>query len=282
MRLRTFWTIWTIWTGQGQAERSMTTLPDLLYVALFAVGLPLWDYLSGWPAFHRQLEADPARARMRLWRGAIVYPWAMVAVGAALWLANDRSWTSLGLSVPDGWRLWVAVGLVLLIVVYNVHSAAAVARDAQARASVRQQFFGKIADVMPHTRSELCWFGGVSLTAGFCEEFLFRGYFIWALAPWLGWWGAAALSVALFASGHAYQGWNGALRTGVVGTLFTLVVAILNSLWPAIMLHALIDLGAGVMAWLALREVQATGDVMEVAKPTEAQSALQVDASEGT
>jgi len=23
----------------------MTTLPDLLYVALFAVALPLWDYL---------------------------------------------------------------------------------------------------------------------------------------------------------------------------------------------------------------------------------------------
>ena len=83
------------------------------------------------------------------------------------------------------------------------------------------------------------WFGGVSLTAGFCEEFLFRGYFIWALAPWLGWWGAAALSLLIFASGHAYQGWNGALRTGIVGAIFTLVVAIFGSLWPAIALHAL-------------------------------------------
>ena len=216
----------------------MATLLDLLYVALFAVVLPLWGYLVSWPAFDRQLQADPARARKRLWIGAIGYPWALVAVGAALWIANDRSWTSLGFSVPDGWRLWVSVGLVLLIVVYNVYSAAAVARDPEARASVRQQFFGKLADVMPHTRTELYWFGGVSLTAGFCEEFLYRGYFIWALAPWLGWWGAAALSVALFASGHAYQGWNGVLRTGIVGTLFTLVVAIFNSLWPAIVLHA--------------------------------------------
>ncbi|MCI0376926.1 MAG: CPBP family intramembrane metalloprotease [Gemmataceae bacterium] len=46
------------------------------------------------------------------------------------------------------------------------------------------------------------WFGGVSLTAGFCEEFLFRGYFIWVFAPWLGWWGAAALSVLIFAILH--------------------------------------------------------------------------------
>jgi hypothetical protein len=51
-----------------------------------------------------------------------------------------------------------------------------------------------------------------------------------------------------------YQGWNGALRTGVVGAFFTLVVGIFNSLWPAIALHALVDLGAGMMAWLALRE----------------------------
>jgi membrane protease YdiL (CAAX protease family) len=104
----------------------------------------------------------------------------------------------------------------------------------------------------------------VSLTAGCCEEFLFRGYFIRALAPWLGWWGAATLSLLIFASGHAYQGWNGALRTGIVGAIFTLVVAIFGSLRPAIALRALIDLSNGMFAWLAPREGQATGDVMEV------------------
>lgn len=256
----------------------MATLPDLLYVAMFAVVLPLLDYLVLWPAFLRRLQADPARARTWLYAGGITVPWAVVAVGAALWLSNDRSWTSLGFSVPDGWRLWVAVALVLLIVVYSVQSAAAVARDPKARASVRQQF-GKIADLMPHTRTDLYRFGGVSLTAGFCEEFLFRGYFIWALAPWLGWWGAAALSVPLFASGHAYQGWNGALRTGIVGTFFTLAVAIFRSLWPAIVLHVLVDLGAGFIAWLTLREAQATDDVMEVERQPERPSASGVESN---
>ena len=235
----------------------MTTLPDLLYVALFAVALPLWDYLVSWRAFDRRLEADPARARKRLWVEAIGYSWALVAIGSSLWRANDRPWALLGFSVPDGWRLWVAVGLVLLLVAYYVQAAAAVARDAASRASVQQQFSGKLADVMPRTRAELYWFGGVALTAGFCEEFLYRGYFIWALAPWLGWWGAAGLSVLVFACGHAYQGWNGVLRTGIVGTFFTAVVAIFDSLWPAIALHALVDLGGGLIGWLALREEQA-------------------------
>jgi uncharacterized protein len=70
----------------------------------------------------------------------------------------------------------------------------------------------------------------VSITAGFCEEFLFRGYFIWVFAPWLGWWGAATLSLAIFAVAHIYQGWNGVLRTGIMGAVFTLLVWLSESL----------------------------------------------------
>ena len=65
----------------------MPTLADLLYVTLFAGALPLWDALGSTPRFDRQVAADPVRARMRLWIGAIVWPWALVAIGAAIWLA---------------------------------------------------------------------------------------------------------------------------------------------------------------------------------------------------
>ncbi len=256
----------------------MTTLPDLLYVSLFAVAFPLWDYLVFWPAFHRQPRTDPARARTRLWTGNIGYLWTLVAVGVALWVANDRSWTSFGFSVPDGWRLWTSIALFLLLAAYHAYAVATLARSSEARASMRQQF-GKLTTFMPHTRTEMYWFGGVSLTAGFCEEFLYRGYFLWVFSPWLGWWGAAALSLPFFAMAHVYQGWNGVLRTGMIGAFFTLVVAIFDSLWPAIALHALLDLGQGMIAWLALRELPASGDVMEVERPTETQLASGVQSS---
>ncbi len=240
----------------------MTTLPDLLYVAFFAVAAPAIDYAVFWPAFRRRSQADPSRARRWLWGWAIGGAWPLVAVGAALWVANDRSWRSFGFSVPDGWRLWTSIALFLVLAAYHAYAVATLARSSEARASARQQV-GTLTAVVPHTRTELYWFGGVSLTAGFCEEFLYRGYFIWVLAPWLGWWGAAALSLLFFAIGHLYQGWNGVLRTGMVGAFFTLVVAISGSLWPAIALHALIDLGSGMIAWLALREGSARGDVVE-------------------
>jgi hypothetical protein len=253
----------------------MTTLPDLLYVALFAVAGPVIDYLVFWPAFRRRLQADPARARTWLWASTIGSASVLVGAGAALWLASDRSWTSFGLSVPDGWRLWMSVALLLVLAAYQAHAVATLARSSEARAKVRQQM-GELAAVdgiAPHTRTELYWWGGVSLTAGFSEEFLYRGYFVWAFAPWLGWWGAAALSLPFFAVAHLYQGWNGVLRTGLIGALLTLVVAILGSLWPAIALHALIDLGSGMIAWLALREGSARRDAVEEERPTEPQPA---------
>lgn len=231
----------------------MTTIPDLIFVAVFAVAGPLIDYQVFWPAFRRLSQADPAWARKWLWKSGIGHLWLMVAIGVALWTASGRSWASLGFTAPEGWGLWIAAASFLLLAAYNLAGIASLVRSAETRASLRQQFAG-FEGVLPRTRNELGWFGVVSLTAGFGEEFLYRGFFIAALAPWLGWWGAAALSLALFAVAHLYQGWSGVLRTGLVGVLFTVAVAISGSLWPAIALHILIDLGAGAMAWLALRE----------------------------
>jgi hypothetical protein len=70
----------------------MTTPSDLLYVALFAVAFPVWDYLVSWPAFQRRSQADPARARMRLWRLTIGLAWPFVTVGAARPYAAGRGY----------------------------------------------------------------------------------------------------------------------------------------------------------------------------------------------
>ena len=231
----------------------MVTLADLLYLGLFALILPLLDYAFFWPVFRRRAEADPARAKRWLYAWGIPSAWAMVAFGATIWVFHDRPWAALGFSAPLGWRLWVATALVVLLFAYLAYAVSTLVRDAAARASVRRQM-GSVSAMVPSTQADLYGFLGVSLTAGFCEEFLFRGYLIWALSPWLGWWGAAALSLLLFASWHAYQGWSAAIRTAVMGALYTLVLAVCGSLWPVIVLHALVDFGSGLMAWLASHE----------------------------
>jgi membrane protease YdiL (CAAX protease family) len=143
--------------------------------------------------------------------------------------------------------------LLLVLVAYYSRIFRIVRRSSRAKLSVVKQL-GDAAALLPRTGPELFGFVAVSLTAGLWEEFLFRGYLIWALAPCLSWWGAAALSVVLFAFLHAYQGRQGAIRSAFAGVFFTVVVAVFGSLLPAIVLHAIADLGAGVIAWPALRE----------------------------
>ena len=94
----------------------------------------------------------------------------------------------------------------------------------------------------------------LSVTAGICEEVLFRGYLPWALTPWLGWWGAVAFSTLSFGFAHSYQGRKGIIGSLTIGALMMLLVAITRSLLPAMALHAVIDVTSGLLGWIAFRE----------------------------
>ena len=233
------------------------TTTDSLYLALIAI-LLLFDYFVLWPTFLRRSQADPGRARTWLWSSWMIELWTLVAAGIALWLFEARSWGALRLVTPHGWWLWGSIGLVLTLAISSARTAVRIARSKK-RIKMGIPHVEKLS---PHTRSELVWWVALSLSAGFCEEFIFRGYLILAFQPMLGLWGAAVFSVVVFALAHAYQGAKGVLATGVVGSLLTLVVLISGSLLPAMALHALVDIGQGLVAWLALRKVQGEGDLV--------------------
>lgn len=229
------------------------TTPDFIYLALVALAL-LLDHFVLWPTFLRRSQADPGRARLWLWSGWMIILWTLAAAGVALWWFEERAWGALRLVVPHGWRLWGAIGLLSALAIVNARTVVKIARSKGPRRIKMGN--PQVEKLVPHTRSELAWWVAASLSAGFCEELVFRGYLIWAFEPALGLWGAAALSVVAFAAAHAYQGWKGVVATGVVGALLTLVVLVSGSLWPAIALHALVDIGQGLVAWLVLGEAQ--------------------------
>ena len=234
-------------------------ISDSLYLALIAIGL-LYGHFVQWPAFLRRSEVDPGRARVRLCFGTMIQLWMLVAAGATLWLLEARAWGAIRLVLPHGWALWGSTGLVLAVALNYGRTILKLARRDRSK---RIKLGNPVADkYLPHTRYELGWWLAVSLSVGFCEEFLFRGYLIFAFQPLLGLWGAAAVSVVVFALGHAYQGIRSTLGPGIVGSLLTLVVLVSGSLLPAMALHALVDIGDGVVAWLVFRDVRPEGDMV--------------------
>jgi uncharacterized protein len=224
---------------------------DWCYTTLIAAAL-LADHFLSWPAFLRRSRINPPSARLWLWWVWMAMLWALTLTGVALWVADGREWRALGMTMPEGWRLWGSLILLAAFALFQTHTAVKIARIAGPKPKLRAMY-GEFAIMLPHTPAELGWFVAVSLTAGFCEEFIFRGYLIWAFAPLLGWWGAAAVSLAVFAAAHAYQGKGGAVQSAALGAVITLLVALTGSLLPAIALHALIDASAGLTAWLVLR-----------------------------
>lgn len=187
----------------------------------------------------------------------------MVAAVAALWVYERSPWGALRLIALHGWRLWGSTGLVFVVAIMLGATIVKVARPRRRR---RIKMPGHVEGFAPHTSLELGWWALVSLSAGFSEELIFRGFLIWAFTALLGLWGAAALSVAVFAVVHGYQGGKGVLAVGIVGGLLTALVLIFGSLWPAIAMHALVDLEQGVVAWLLFREVR-SGDELTTAVP---------------
>lgn len=130
----------------------------------------------------------------------------------------------------------------------------AAAADPEARAMARQIVDPALLSLMPQTPLERLRFDALALTAGMCEEFLFRGV-LWALLlPWID--GAAALVVTSVAFGmaHLYQGRRGMLRTGMVGAVLGGLAWASGTLWLVVVLHAVVDMVQGRLLAAAAAE----------------------------
>lgn len=102
---------------------------------------------------------------------------------------------------------------------------------------------GDIEALLPRTKNEKLWFILVALSAGVCEELIFRGYGL-RLFESFGFTGIALLIVTAAAFGlvHIYQGFVGVITSAIMGALFTLIYIQTGSLWWAIAAHIFIDL----------------------------------------
>ena len=110
-------------------------------------------------------------------------------------------------------------------------------------------------------------FAVVSLTAGFCEEVLFRGFlFGWLQHLGMGVAPAAIGTVLAFGFAHSYQGWKGTFKTAVAGTILVGLTLLAESLWPAILLHIGSDLLAG---WTSMEaRPKSTSGTLSAVSPT--------------
>jgi membrane protease YdiL (CAAX protease family) len=104
---------------------------------------------------------------------------------------------------------------------------------------------------LPENYRELPAYTVMCVTAGVCEEIMYRGflvnYFIDPLKPGFPWM-AAIFPAVLFSIAHFYQGYIAMFKIFLLSLLFALIFIFSKSLLFVIIIHFLIDLTGGVMA----------------------------------
>ncbi len=226
---------------------------DHVLVVVVALLFPLRAAFSGVRRLRAAPPADRPRLRLRLYRVAIAIQWALTLAVGALWVALGRPWVALGLVPHAGMRLSLPFVAVAALAFVLFAQARAVRRSDAARARVASRLAG-VEAMLPHDRAELSRFRALAITAGVCEETLYRGYLLWYALHWLApVWAVVATSL-VFGFGHLYQGPRGMLMTAAVGALLAMVYVVSGSLYPGMLAHALVDLHAGELASAALVE----------------------------
>lgn len=207
----------------------------------------------GFRSFLARVRADPA-LRRRGYQGTIASQWSLVAIVLATWFAVGRERTGIGLTLPPGMQTLVGLAITAVVLVALQLQWVAIRRGGEATLEPIRAQLGPVQELLPRTPAEMRWFRALAVTAGVCEEVLYRGFLIAYFGAFIGIWPAVVAGSVAFGLGHVYQGGANALKA-FVGALLAgaLYVGCGTLLWPMI-LHAAVDLHGGAIARLALAE----------------------------
>ena len=224
-------------------------LAAVVVAGYLVVGEPLVGHVLH-RRFEGRLGTDPG-ARRSFYRRLLVLEWGLSLLALVIWLVSGVPAAAVGLRWPTQWPSLLGGLITLAVLLFVAVSTRALRSGAlleAARAADGRQSEAPVhatLALLPRTAGERRLFTVVGVTAGVCEEWLYRGFFlavVAALGPGLPEAALVAIAAVAFGVAHAYQGWTGILTTGVLGGVMALLYVQTGSLLLPVLLHAAIDL----------------------------------------
>lgn len=215
----------------------------LLALTLVAV-MPLagnWKYRRLTTAIQKGLP----NARLKAYLQTIVMQWSLMGLLFVIWTSASRSWRELGWQWQTTTGFTIGGGICLLLTAVFILQGRYVRRRPDVLISLRSSA-ASLAALAPRNARETTVFVALAITAGICEETLYRGFLYDYLSSWMGAIPAFFLGSICFGLGHAYQGISGVLKTAVVGAVTMGLFLMMESLYGVIVLHAAIDISSGL------------------------------------
>jgi hypothetical protein len=198
---------------------------------------------------HRGHLIVSSRARLAQYVFTLCWEWAMLAF--CLW-GTRKAGVSFRQLVGGRWQeiedvladlviaflFWVAAMITLSLVARTLHLGGGGLEE------VRRQ----LGFLVPRTMREVALWIALSITAGICEEILFRAYLQRQLAALSG---SSAIGIVasalIFGVAHGYEGARRMLLIGIFGAMFGLLAHFRRSLRPGMVAHAFHDAFTGLL-----------------------------------
>jgi membrane protease YdiL (CAAX protease family) len=214
-------------------------------VFVLIVVMPLWDWYE---ILRLKASADPGK-KIKFYGKIVAASWvcavvAVLTVGVLTVstihkVPREISWLdagSRGAAVMEG----ITAGMLIVIML-----PAILALWSQKIRSKAGKAAKRLAFLLPSSIRERRWWWLVCLTAGICEEVVYRGFLLhyFHTLPFhlsLTW--AMVVSSVIFGIGHLYQGVAGGVQTAVIGFVFAAMYVMTGSLLIPIVVHAVMDL----------------------------------------
>jgi len=207
--------------------------------------LGVWAFLSWFMAGRVRAPPNPHRVRMYLL--TIVSEWLVFAYVAA---GVRRRGASISVVLGNRWssgrQLVRDIGIAAAFWVISVGILALFARLLHIDSSSRTVQF-----MLPHGALEMTLWVAVSVSAGICEETIFRGYLqrqfiaLTRSTPV-----GIVLAAVAFGAGHAYQGWRLTILIGIYGLMFGVLAYWRGNIRPGMIAHAWQDSLSGILGSL--------------------------------
>ena len=223
-------------------------MQHLLFLFLLVVA-PIWDLYDA-----RKLMRNPSsEKKIRYYKKICAWLWiasasALVAVGFRPLFTVSLSPGEISWLLPHPWVRYLVEALIAIFVINSVALPVGTVIWKKLTKQPRKYSSAALKSLsyfFPATWTERRWWVFLSITAGVCEETLFRGFMLHYLHvfPWtLNLTLALLISSVIFGFNHLYQGAGGVAGSAIVGFLFGLLFLLTGNLLRPIIVHGVMDL----------------------------------------
>ena len=165
---------------------------------------------------------------------------------------------SVGVTWSYQWKALTGLSLLVLLIAYFIYDLTVLVNDETKQIKLAEQMTS-LAWFMPKTKPDLFIFTlGLSVSAGICEELIFRGYILNTLSEHVGITFSVIVSSALFGLCHFYQGAFNVIRTFIMGIVFCLIYLSCETIIIPIILHIVLDVYGGISSYIVRNSVKET------------------------